>query len=102
MNTKMKLNLTHLILLIIFQGANSIQFKTISLFKTVTTGTRFKHHTKVIVGRHPFNRLISTYRDKIGPRDHQDPVFDPITKKIIGKYRERNATASGRTCMFIH
>ena len=42
----------------------------------------------VLVARNPFNRVVSAYLDKLGPKDHKNFAFDPIAKNIIKRYRD--------------
>jgi len=62
----------------------------------------FKKAIKFIVVRHPFNRLLSAYRDKIEMYEAQPfrPYFQAIGQYIIYKYRPKNAYITQNTPTF--
>ena len=59
-------------------------------FKMVSKGIpgNKKDSIYVLVARNPFNRVVSAYLDKLGPKDYKNLAFDPIAKRIIERYRD--------------
>jgi len=62
----------------------------------------FKKAIKFIVVRHPFNRLLSAYRDKVEIYNAQPfrPYFNALGQYIIYKYRPKNAYIPQNTPTF--
>lgn len=53
------------------------------------------HTTKFMIVRHPFERIVSAYRDKleninIGQKDGVQYFYEKYGKKIVSKYRKSN------------